>query len=136
MGERERDMERAMGDDDEEERVLCVGIDGGGTKTKCVVSSHPSFRLTFPLDPVGGIEDRSPDGHHWPLVSESVSGSANSNSVGVEVAVKNVVDACCSALKKFFPDLEGLQKACARLLKRLVFMAASRRPWTGNWTLS
>ena len=143
-------MERAMGDDDEEERVLCVGIDGGGTKTKCVVSSHPSFRLTFPLDPVGGIEDRSPDGHHWPLVSESVSGSANSNSVGVEVAVKNVVDACCSALKKFFPDLEtrtkvkashlficvstsgvdrpgdekpfveGLQKACARLLKRLV----------------
>ena len=51
-----------------------VGIDGGGTKTKCVVSSHPSFRLTFPLDPVGGIdiEDRSPDGHHWPLVSESV----------------------------------------------------------------
>merc|ERR1712216_459855 len=86
-------------------------------------------------------EDRSPDGHHWPLVS---------NSVGVEVAVKNVVDACCSALKKIFPDLEtrtkvkashlficvstsgvdrpgdekpfveGLQKACARLLKRLV----------------
>jgi len=149
MGEKER----AMGDDEEEERVLCVGIDGGGTKTKCVVSSHPSFRLTFPLDPVGGIdieEDRSPDGHHWPLVSESVAGSANSNSVGVEVAVKNVVDACCSALKKIFPDLEtrtkvkashlficvstsgvdrpgdekpfveGLQKACARLLKRLV----------------
>ena len=59
---------------------LVVGIDGGGTSTKCVVSSVPVSSSAV-------------------IVGVGEGGSANANSVGFDAALENVAGAIVAALR-------------------------------------